>query len=215
MRYEMRRIVAARNVARDLPDVSAAALARCKCVRTALCLLSISACAASAAQLQKDADRDNPRASSNALAAFTRGRELAPLELPVLGQTPPMGTVTGTPVGDKGLIAVPSSAAAAPALGFVEDSCARGDSCGCDVSAEYHVWREGERVVIAHMVPDVEVHVVKHSGSCGEGCGVQAPSPPSTVLSLGAIDPSTVEIDDVHYHYDLVEETCDHPLPVP
>ena len=192
MRYEMRRIVAVRNVARALPGVSAHALTRCKCVRTALCLLSISACAASAAQLQKDADRDNPRASSDALAAFTRGRELAPLQLPVLDGPP-----------------------ASPDLAFAEDACASGDSCGCDIAAEYHVWREGDRVVIARMVPDVEVHVVKRSGTCGEGCGVQAPPSPITYLSLAGIDRSKLELDDIHYHYDRIVETCDHPIPRP
>ena len=192
MRYEMRRIVAVRNVARGLPCVSATALARCKCVRTALCLLTITACAASAAELQQHADRDNPRASSDALAAFTRGRALVPLALPVLDGPP-----------------------ASPELAFAESACASGDSCGCDVAAEYHVWREGERVVIARMVPDVEVHTVKRSGSCGEGCGVQAPPPPITYLSLAGIDRSKLEIHDVHYHYDEIVETCDHPIPVP
>src|SRR5262249_55564368 len=59
MRYEMRRIVAARNVARAMPGVSAAALVRCKCVRTALCLIAVTACAASSAELEKNAQRDN------------------------------------------------------------------------------------------------------------------------------------------------------------
>src|SRR5262249_10701004 len=118
MRYEMRRIVAARNVARAMPGVSAAALARCKCVRTALCLIAVPAGAAASAEREKNAQRDTPRASSNALAASTHGRALEPIELPVLGE------VSGTPIGGKGLVAVPSSAAAAPALGFVEHSCA-------------------------------------------------------------------------------------------
>ena len=192
MRYEMRRIVAARNVARAMPGVSAAAVARCKYVRTALCLIVVTSCAASAAQLHEDAERDNPRAASNALAAFTRGRDLVPLTLPVLDGPP-----------------------ASPELAVAEDSCASGDSCGCDVSAEYHVWRQGDRVVIARMVPDIEVHTVKHSGSCGEGCGVQAPPPPVTYLSLAGIDRSKVEIDEIHYHYDEIVETCDHPIPAP
>ena len=197
MRYEMRRIVAARNVARAMPCVSAPALARCKCVRTALCLLAtITACGASAAELHRDADHDNPRAKDAALDHFMRGRALVPLELPVLASEPM------SPPPD-------------PALAFAESACASGDSCGCDVDAEYHVWREGDRVVIARMVPDIEVHTVKRPGTCAEGCGVEAPPPPVSYLSLAGVDRSKLEIDDVHYHYDEVVETCDHPMPAP
>jgi hypothetical protein len=194
MRYEMRRIVALRNVARAMPGVSAPALARCKCVRTALCLLAtISACGASAAELRRDADRDNPRAKDAALDRFTHGRALVPLELPVLASDPPPD----------------------PATAFAESACASGDSCGCEVDAEHHVWREGDRVVIARMVPDVEVHRVKRAGSCSMGCGVPMPPAPITYLSLAGIDRSKLEIDDVHYPYDQVVETCDHPVPAP
>jgi hypothetical protein len=184
-------------------------------MRTALCLLTVAACGASAASLHDDAERDNPRAKDAALARFVHGRTLVPLDLPVIGTAPGSGTVTGTPIGDRGLVAVPSSAVASPALGFTESSCASGDSCHCAVGAEYHAYTEGDRIVIARMVPDVAIHEVKKPGSCGFGCGVQPPPPPVTIVSLGSIDPSQVEIADVHYHYDEIVETCDHPEPLP
>jgi len=172
----------------------------------------VGACAASAAELQKDAARDNPRAHDAALERFTRGRDLTPIELPVIGVTP---DTTYTPLGADGLAQVPSAASAAPALAFIEPSCESGDACGCDVGAEYHYWSEGAKLVIAHVVPDVSTHVVTRAGTCGEGCGTQAPPPPTTLRSLGTIAPSDVEIVQVHYHYDRIIETCEHPMPLP
>jgi hypothetical protein len=177
--------------------------------------IGAAACGASAASLHEQAARDNPRARDAALARFAHGRTLAPIDLPVIGVAPPNGQTTSTPIGDKGLVAVPGANAAAPALGFAEDACASGDSCHCVVSAEYHAWTEGDRIVIARMVPDVAIHEVKRAGSCGFGCGIQPPPPPVTIVSLGSIDPAKVEIADVHYPYDEVVETCDHPIPAP
>lgn len=177
--------------------------------RAATVLVLVSACAASATALREDADRDNPRARAAALAHFTRGRELIATAPPVVGQGPPYGEVTGTPLHD-GLVSLPDGT-----LGFVEQGCAVGDSCGCDVGAEYHYWRDGAKLVIATLLPDVEVHTVKRAGTCGQGCGVQAPPPPSTVRGLGALAPADVEVEAVHYHYDQVVETCDHPMPLP
>jgi hypothetical protein len=184
-------------------------------MRTALCLLCVAACGASAASWHEEAERNNPRAKDAALARFARGRALAPIDLPVIGTEQfEAASTAATPLG-RGLVAVPSAHVAAPALGFEESSCASGDSCGCDVSAEYHAYTEGDRIVIARMVPDIEVHRIVRSGECGEGCGVQAPPPAATIVSLGSIDPANVEIADVHYHYDHVVETCEHPMPRP
>jgi hypothetical protein len=180
--------------------------------RASIVCLVVGACAASAAELHKDADRDNPRAHDAALAKLTRGRDLKAIELPVIGTTP---DVTYTPLGSDGLVQVPSSASAAPALGFAEASCESGDSCGCDVGAEYHYWTEGAKIVIARMVPDIETHVVRRAGTCAEGCGAPQPPPPTTIRSLGSIDPKDVELVQLHYHYDRIVETCEHPMPVP
>lgn len=170
--------------------------------RSATLLLLVASCAASAAELRKDADRDNPQARASALARFTRAHDLTAIEPPVVASDEPIG---------EGVVTLPDG----QGVGFVESACAAGDSCGCDVGAEYHYWREGSQIVIARMVPDVEVHRVVRAGTCGEGCGVEAAPPMMTTRALGPIAPADVKVVDLHYHYDQVVETCDHPMPLP
>lgn len=173
--------------------------------RHATLLLLVASCAASAAELRKDADRDNPAARAAALARFTRAHELTAIDPPVVGG------VVGDAAGGEGVVTL----ADGKGLGFVESACASGDACGCDVGAEYHYWREGAQLVIARMVPDVEVHRVVREGTCGEGCGVPAPPPATTTRALGDVTAADVRVVDLHYHYDQVVETCDHPMPLP
>jgi hypothetical protein len=180
-------------------------------------LIATAACAASAAELHTNADRDNPRALADAVDRFVHARGLEPFDAPPLGaipsgpEAPPPTPIAGHPR----LISLSPPGTDPPTIELVEDSCAVGDSCGCDVGADFRYFLDGARIVVARMVPDVEVRRIVHAGSCAEGCGVQAPQVPPPVRSLGAIDPAQVEVVDVHYHYDQIVETCDHPLPAP
>jgi len=188
--------------------------------RTALCLVVLAACAASAAELRHDAARDNPQRRDDALARFARGKHLTPIQPPIAGERDPYGrdAAIGTPIPGAGrgrLLALPAAGDAPAQVGFVETTCETGDSCGCDVGAEYRYYADGDRRIVVHLAPEIHVHTVTRSGSCGFGCGMQAPPPPSPVRALGPVAPSAVEVVDVPYRYDRVVETCDHPMPLP
>ena len=57
------------------------------------------------------------------------------------------------------------------------------------------------------LVPDVHRHVV-HSWSCVVGCDHDSLPARPRLRSLGAIDPAQVQVVDLHYAYDVVDEIC-------
>jgi hypothetical protein len=71
--------------------------------------------------------------------------------------------------------------------------------------------RDG-RLVILRVRPIAHTEVVKRAGTCGYGCGMQAPPPPITFISLPSDD---VRLLDVPYDLHRVEVTCEHPMPMP
>ena len=183
-------------------------------MRSLAWLLLFGACA-SAAQLHERADRDNPRAEARALATFLGERRLEAIEPPVLEVPELYGNHGGSPVGTKGLLSLPASGSTASTLAYPERRCARESACGCQVPMVTHYGRDGDHIVIVRMVPDIHEHTVTRSGQCGDGCGHPEPPELPTIRSLGAIEPSRVEIVDLHYDFDRVIETCDQPLPAP
>jgi hypothetical protein len=136
-----------------------------------------------------------------ALARFQTERPLAPLFPPDLLTVGAIGRV-----GD--LARLPGGT-----LGYVERGCEIMVGCGCEVRGEYRYGRDGDRIVIAHLVPDVEVTRVVHPGACGAGCGVAGAEPRNPVIDLGAIDAAKVERVEVHYPLARTEETCEEPRP--
>jgi len=81
------------------------------------------------------------------------------------------------------------------------------------VSGTPSYWTDGKRIVIARLIPDIERHVVVHPGTC-YGCGINEDAPIVTsTRPLGTIDPASVDVVDVHYHFDRIEETCADPRP--
>ena len=180
--------------------------------------VALAACGGSVAELRQNAERDNPRRHDEAVAALVASRHLAPFEASSLGGGLPGEAAPGVAVGTGDLanqLFLREATGEQPAtLVFMEASCESGDSCGCDVPAEYRYYKDGDRVVIMRVIPDLHVTQVRVE-SCGTGCGVPAPPQPQPLRGLGAIDPGAVELVQTHYRLDRVTETCDHPMPRP
>lgn len=100
-------------------------------------------------------------------------------------------------------------------LGFIEQWCARHGNCGCELAAEHHYFREGDRWKIVIVIPDVVVRTRVVRGTCGTGCGQQAPPEPRSVRSLGAARPEDVEIVVEHPRRVVTVTTCTDPMPMP
>ncbi len=186
--------------------------------RAMMCAVALAACGGSVAELRQTADRDNPRRHDEAVAAVVAQRHLAPTEVPSIGGALPGEAAPGLAVGTgdltNQLFARGATGEHAASLVFMEASCESGSACGCDVPAEYRYFKDGDRTVIVRVVPDIRV-VQVHVPSCGTGCGQPAPPQPQPLRDLGAIEPSAVELVQVHYRLDRVVETCDNPLPRP
>ena len=100
-------------------------------------------------------------------------------------------------------------------LVFEGRTCVRGSSCGCEVSREYAFARQPDgHVVISRLTPVITVHEVRvKAKACGTGCG-QPPVPLlRTAARLGVTHASELEIVEQRYPYELVIETCAHPMP--
>jgi hypothetical protein len=187
-------------------------------IRTMMFSVALTACVASTAELRKDADRDNPRRHDGALAAVVAQHHLVAATVPMLGGAFPGDAAPGVSVGTgdlaNQLFARAATADHPASLVFMEAACESGSACGCDVAAEYQYFKDGDRVAIVRLVPDIH-NVQVHVDSCGTGCGVPAPPQPQPLRDLGAIEPTAVELIQTHYQLDRVTETCDHPIPRP
>jgi hypothetical protein len=139
-----------------------------------------------------------------ALARFQIGRPLAGFFPPGLLELD--ARALGA-VGD--LVPLPGGT-----LGFIERGCEVTEGCGCAVGSEYRYGRDGDRIVIAHLVPDLEIKRVVHPGSCGTGCGVREAEQRDLVRDLGPIAAAQVERVDVHYKLVRTEVTCELPVPM-
>lgn len=100
-------------------------------------------------------------------------------------------------------------------LGFAERPCARQGNCGCELASAHHYRREGGRWKITVITPHVEIRKKVVRGTCGMGCGAQAPPQPRPVRSLGAVAPEDVEIVEEHPRMVITVTTCTDPIPVP
>ncbi|MCY1065421.1 hypothetical protein OV090_11645 [Nannocystis sp. RBIL2] len=100
-------------------------------------------------------------------------------------------------------------------LGFLEQPCAYDDPCGCLVAAEHRYRRGEDGWSITVVLPEVEFRQVVKRGTCIQGCGHQMPPEPTSVRSLGAIDPAAVEIVVQHPRRVVKKQTCTDPLTPP
>jgi hypothetical protein len=97
-------------------------------------------------------------------------------------------------------------------LAITGETCAHGDSCGCDVWIEHrYVRRMNGRVGIVRLVPDVHEERIR-TADCG-GCGTPRPRESGWLMhahALGVRDPAQIDFVTRHYPYTLVIATCDH-----
>ncbi len=121
----------------------------------------------------------------------------------------PAGGIVGLRPGE-GLYELPDGE-----LALMPLTCIRGSACGCEVSREYTYLRKPDgSVVIGRLTPVVHVREI-HVDSCGTGCGQPAPPALRSGARLGVRQVSAIKFVDVTYPYELVLETCDHPVPRP
>jgi hypothetical protein len=100
-------------------------------------------------------------------------------------------------------------------LSLMPNECIRGSSCGCEVRREYAYLKKPDgSVVVARLTPVVHVRQI-HVASCGIGCGQPAPPALRSAARLGVRQTSGITFVEVTYPYELVVETCDHPVPRP
>jgi hypothetical protein len=161
------------------------------------------------------------RATNNNLAAHDKARDElllqadgAPFE-PVLAvvelnqQALPTGGIVGLRPAE-GLYAMPDGE-----LMLMPNACIRGSSCGCEVSREYVYLKKPEgTVVVARLTPVVALREIRVA-SCGFGCGQPAPPALRSAVRLGVKDVAAIQFVESTYPYQLVVETCAHPVPRP
>jgi hypothetical protein len=124
-------------------------------------------------------------------------------------QALPAGGILGLRPGE-GLYAMPDGE-----LMLMPKPCIRGNSCGCEVSREYVYLKKPEgTVVVARLTPVVSLREIKVE-SCGIGCGQPAPPALRSAARLGVKEVAAIQFVETTYPYQLVIETCDHPVPRP
>lgn len=161
------------------------------------------------------------RATDANLAAHDKKRDELMLEAngapfePVLAvvelnqEALPSGGILGLRPGE-GLYAMPDGE-----LALMMQSCIRGSSCGCEVSREYRFLKTPEgSVVVLRLTPVVSVTEVRVK-SCGIGCGQPAPPALRSAARLGIKDVRAIRFVEGSYPFELVVETCAHPVPRP
>ena len=120
---------------------------------------------------------------------------------------------TGGIVGlrpDEGLYAMADGE-----LALMLKTCVRGSSCGCEVSREYKFLRRPDgTVVVVRITPAITVKEIRVS-SCGIGCGQPAPPALRSAARLGIKDVKAIRFVEGSYPFELVVETCAHPVPRP
>ena len=179
-------------------------------MRALIVLVLVAACGPSAEEqrLQAGAGERNDDAADAAVDALMRARGLTPIERPQpvredeTSRAAPI--VRGRGDGTTELVALPGS------LAVAEMSCAphMHTSCGCNAPLEYRYFRDASgTTVVVKLVPELHVRRVD-SWSCTMGCGHHVLPPKRRLRALGAIDPAQVEVVDVSYRYDRVDEIC-------
>lgn len=185
-------------------------------LRVLVVLAAVAAgCAVSIEQARRDAQSENARHRELAIArAHVDGEPFTPHQAPVrpVDGTPLPRSADVTLAGQDGehVLIMPDGT-----LALITVDCVRGDACGCQVGVEYQFVRKPDgRVAVIRLRPRVHVRQVKVA-SCGYGCGQPAPTPEPVAHVLGVARADQVEIVDGTYDLELVEETCDHPIPRP
>lgn len=121
----------------------------------------------------------------------------------------PTGGITGLRPGE-GLYALPDGE-----LALMPHTCIRGSSCGCEVSREYTYLKKPDgSVVVARLTPVIHVREVKVE-RCSSGCGTPAEPTLRSAARLGVRQTSGIQFAEATFPYELVVETCDHPIPAP
>ncbi len=183
----------------------------------ALCLvLALFACGTTTSFLaaQKRATDRNVTDHDKARDGLLLKADGAPFE-PLLAvvemnqQAMPTGGITGLRPGEQ-LFELPDGE-----LALMPTTCIRGSSCGCEVSREYSYLRKPDgSVVVARLTPAITVREI-HVDRCGTGCGQPAPPTLHSAARLGVRQVAGIRFEEMTYPYELVIETCDHPIPRP
>lgn len=183
----------------------------------ALVIALVGACATvSLEQATRDAATTNQRAHDDAATrASIDGVQFTPYAAPIrpTDGTEPLRSsgiaLPGLADGEE-LLIMPDGT-----LAFTTVDCVVGDACGCEVASEYRFVRRPDRsVVVIRLRPKVHVRALRVL-SCGTGCGQPAPVIEPTAHALGVRRADQLTIVDAGYPYELVRETCDHPIPRP
>jgi len=184
-------------------------------VRAAL-LLAVAACGGGTSfpAAQQHATATNANEHDTARTDLLLRANGSPYE-PVLAvvemnqQAVPTGGLLGLRPGEA-IYALPDGE-----LALMPNACIRGDSCGCEVSREYtYVKTPDGTVVVARLTPVIHLREIKVA-HCGTGCGVPAPPALHSAARLGVRQISAIRFEEATYPYELVVETCDHPIPRP
>lgn len=121
----------------------------------------------------------------------------------------PTGGIVGLRPGE-GLYAMPDGE-----LALMTKPCIRGSACGCEVSRDYKYLRRPDGiVVVVRVTPVVSVKEIRVA-SCGTGCGQPAPPALRSAARLGVKDVSAIRFVEGTFPFELVVETCAHPVPRP
>lgn len=185
-------------------------------MRSALVLLVVVACGGrtSFPAAQKHATDRNLAAHDKARDTLYLEADGAPFD-PVLAvvemnqQALPTGGIVGLRPGEW-LYAMPDGE-----LAMMTQSCIRSTSCGCEVSREYRYLKKPDGgVVVMRLTPVVSLREIRVA-SCGIGCGQPAPPALRSAARLGVKDVKAIRFVEGSYPFELVVETCAHPVPRP
>lgn len=182
-----------------------------------LCVtLALVACggALSFSAAQKRATDANVRAHDRARDELLLKADGAPFD-PTLAvvemnqQAMPTGGIVGLRPGE-GLYQLPDGE-----LALMPSACIRGSACGCQVMREYAYLKKPDgSVVVARLTPVVSLREI-HVRTCSYGCGKEPPPALRSAARLGVRQVSGIRFEEATYPYELVVETCDHPIAEP
>ncbi len=185
--------------------------------RLSLVVVAIAACGgghASFVAAQKRATDRNVREHDRQRDELLLQADGAPFS-PVLAivelnqEAMPTGGVVGLRPGE-GIYELPDGE-----LSLMPKECIRSSSCGCEVRREYSYLKKPDgSVVVARLTPVVRLRAI-HVASCSTGCGQPPPPALRSAARLGVRQVSGIKFVEVTYPYELVIETCDHPVPRP